>query len=186
MNVKGRPDHPAGRYAAPMTSTPGLPREEELFRRIVEDSPAAVLLLTNEQVPHVMYASPRVEELTGFPADEMRRHPRLWFSRLHDDDAAAISARWNHAVDTGAAYSEEYRFLHRSGEWRVFRDRSTPMREDDGSIRYRQNYTEDITSERFALEQAERSEARLPSAGRTPAGHRLRRLRRGRAAGACT
>ena len=143
-----------------MTSTPGLPNDEELFRRIVEESPAAVLLLTNEHVPRVLYASPRVEELTGFRADELRAHPRLWFSRLHDDDAPVIGARWNHAVDTAAAYSEEYRFLHRSGEWRVFRDRSTPVREADGSIRYQQHYTEDITSERFAEKQAQRSEAR--------------------------
>jgi adenylate cyclase len=148
------------RYPPPVTFTPDLPADEELFRRIVEESPAAVLLLTNEHVPRVLYASPRVEELTGFPAEEMRRHPRLWFSRLHDDDAEAISARWNHAVDDAAAYKEEYRFLHRNGEWRVFRDRSTPVREADGSIRYRQNYTEDITSERFAEEQAQRSEAR--------------------------
>jgi adenylate cyclase len=143
-----------------MTWTPDLPHDEELFRRIVEGSPAAVLLLTNDPVPRVLYASPRVEELTGFPADELRSHPRLWFSRLHDDDAAAISARWNHAVDTAADYSEEYRFLHRSGRWRFFRDRSTPVREADGSIRYRQSFTEDITSERFAEEQAQRSEAR--------------------------
>ena len=143
-----------------MTTTPGLPRDEDLFRRIVEESPAAVLLLTNEHVPRVLYASPRVEEITGYTDDELRAHPGLWFSRMHDDDAPTIGARWNHTVDAGTPYNEEYRFRHRSGEWRVFRDRSTPVREPDGSIRYRQSYTEDITSERFALEQAERSEAR--------------------------
>jgi PAS domain S-box-containing protein len=69
------------------SSTPADPHDEDLYRRIVEDSPAAILLLTNERVPHVIYASPRIEDFTGFTADELRRHPSLWFGRMHEDDA---------------------------------------------------------------------------------------------------
>ena len=143
-----------------MTQLPDVPRDDALFRRIVEDSPAAVLLLSNEHATRVLYANPRIEEITGFTPDELTERADLWFGRMHSDDADRVSAAWNRAVDGAERFSAEYRFLHRSGEWRLFRDTSSPVRAADGSILYRQSFTEDVTSERFAEEQAERSEAR--------------------------
>ncbi len=143
-----------------MTETPDFPHDDGLFRRIVEDSPATVLLLSNEYATKVLYASPRVEDITGFTSDELRHEVGLWFDRMHPDDAEDVSAAWNRAVDGAERFNAEYRFLHRSGEWRLFRDTSSPVRAADGSILYRQSFTEDLTSERFAEEQAERSEAR--------------------------
>jgi PAS domain S-box-containing protein len=143
-----------------MTSTVGEPPDEGLFQRIVEDAPSGVLVLTNERVPRVVYASPRMEEFTGFSVDELRAQPDLWLARMHEDDAKAASDRWNDAVASGRRFTAEYRFLHRNGEWRVFRDTSWPVLEADGTIRHRQIFTEDITSKRFAEEQAHRSEAR--------------------------
>ncbi len=143
-----------------MTSTPGLTHDEDLFRRIVENSPTAVLVLTNERVPRVLYASPRMEEFTGFTDEELRRDSGLWFARLHEDDAKGVSARWNAAVADGGRFTADYRFLHRNGEWRIFRETSWPIFEADGTIRHRHSFTEDITSERFAEDQANRSEAR--------------------------
>ena len=143
-----------------MIQLPDVPRDDSLFRRIVEDSPTAVLLLSNEHATRVLYANPRIEEITGFTPDELTERADLWFGRMHSDDADRVSAAWNRAVDGAERFSAEYRFLHRSGEWRLFRDTSSPVRAADGSILYRQSFTEDVTSERFAEEQAERSEAR--------------------------
>ena len=71
-----------------------------------------------------------------------------------------MNDRWTAAVHAGEVFVAEYRFRHRNGEWRWFRETNSPIREPDGSVRYRQSFTEDITSERFAQAQAERSEAR--------------------------
>jgi PAS domain S-box-containing protein len=149
-----------GRATLRGVQTPEFPHDDDLFRRIVEESPAAVLLLSNEHATTVLYGSPRVEDITGFTPEELRHDVGLWFDRIHPDDADDVSATWNRAVDGGERFSAEYRFQHRSGEWRLFRDTSSPVRGADGSILYRQSFTEDLTSERFAEEQAERSEAR--------------------------
>jgi PAS domain S-box-containing protein len=71
-----------------VTELPDVPRDDALFRRIVEDSPAAVLLLTNEHATRVLYANPRVGEITGFTADELTGRADLWFGRMHPDGAA--------------------------------------------------------------------------------------------------
>jgi len=143
-----------------VTKTPDFLHDEALYRRIVEESPAAVVLLTNETAARVLYASPRIEEMSGFSPDELMSQPGLWVGRLHPDEGPELGARWAAAVDSGERFSAEYRFLHRGGEWRWFRETSSPVRGADGAVRYRQSFTEDITSERFAEAQAERSEAR--------------------------
>ena len=133
---------------------------DELYRRIVEDSPAAVVLLAAETTQRVLYASPRVEEISGFAPDELLAEPGLWTRRLHPDEAATIGADRSAAVDSGERFRAEYRFLHRGGEWRWFRETSSPVREADGPVRYWQSFIEDITAERFAVVVAERSEAK--------------------------
>jgi len=143
-----------------VTETSDFPRDDALFRRIVEDSPAAVVLVTSEAAPRVLYASPQVEEISGFTPTELIAQPGLWKMRLHPDEAATIGATRGAAAESGERFRVEYRFIHRSGEWRWFRETSTPVREPDGTVRYRQSFTEDITAERFAEAQAERSEAR--------------------------
>ena len=54
-----------------MAETPNFLHHEDLYRRIVESSPAAVALLTNEPSSRVLYASPRIEELSGFTPQEL-------------------------------------------------------------------------------------------------------------------
>ncbi|MET0800401.1 MAG: PAS domain-containing protein, partial [Actinomycetota bacterium] len=143
-----------------MTDSLALPHDELLYRRIVEDSPAAVVLLTNEAPTRALYASPRIEEISGFTPDELLTQHELWVGRLHPDEAEALAIKWAAAVEAGELFRAEYRFQHRDGDWRWLRETSSPVREAAGTIRYRQSFTEDITSERLAEEQAERSEAR--------------------------
>ena len=151
------------RYPPSVTETPRLPEGELLFRRIVEDSPAAVVLLTDEAVPRVLYASPRIEEIAGYRPDELVEQPDLWIRRIHPDESAATWARRVAAIESGARFEADYRFRHRSGEWRWFRETSTPVPQTDGAVAYRQSFVEDISSERFAPAQAERSETRYRS-----------------------
>jgi PAS domain S-box-containing protein len=139
---------------------PGLLDDPQLFRRIVEASPAAVVLLTNEPVPRVLYATPRVHEISGFTPEELVARPDLWVSRFHPDERATNDAEWLRAVESGRPFEAEYRFMHRDGRWRWFRETASPVRDDLGVVRYRQGFLQDMTAERVAESQAERSEAR--------------------------
>src|SRR5687768_16686164 len=121
------------------------------------------MLLTDEAVPRVLYASPRIEEVSGFRGDELLGQPDLWIRRIHPDESATTWGRRVAAVEAGVRFEADYRFLHRDGRWRWFRETSSPVREAGGSVEYRQSFVEDISSERFAHAQAERSEARYRS-----------------------
>jgi PAS domain S-box-containing protein len=138
----------------------GHDHDEALYRRIVEDSPAAVVLLSNEPATRVLYASPRIEAISGFSVDELIADPELWLRHIDPEEVEHAVAEWAGAVERRERLTAEYRFRHRDGRWRWIRDTSAPVQAPDGSVRYRQSFVEDITSERFAEAQAERSEAR--------------------------
>jgi len=142
-----------------VAETSGFLDDPQLFRRILEDSPAAIVLMTDEPAPRVLYATPRVHDISGFTPDELVARTDLWVSRLHPDDGATIDAEWSRALETGRRFEAEYRFMHRNGQWRWFRETASLVR-DDAGVRYRQGFLDDITSERLAESQAERSEAR--------------------------
>jgi adenylate cyclase len=162
----GRIDLPASPSEVPRATLPGVTEtphflgDPDLYRRIVEDSPTAVVLLTNEATPRVLYATPSVLEISGFTPDELTSGPESWVSRLHPEEGPAIDAEWIRAVEDDRRFEVEYRFLHRDGQWRWFRETASIVRGDDGTIRYRQGFIQDITSERSAEAQARRSEAR--------------------------
>ena len=40
----------------------------------------------------MLYASRRIEEISGFTPDQLLEQPDLWFRRLHPDETAAIGA----------------------------------------------------------------------------------------------
>src|SRR5262245_4672582 len=125
-----------------VTERPDFLDHEDLYRRIVESSPAAVALLTNEAAARVLYASPRIAEISGFTPAELIDGDQVWDARLHPDEIDGLTARWTRAVEEETVFEAEYRFRHRNGEWRWFRETNTPVREPDGSVRYRQSFTD--------------------------------------------
>ena len=116
-----------------------------------------MLLLTNEPFPGLLFASDRIEEISGFGPDEIRADPGLWTSRLHPEEVDDLQAGWTSAIEHDDRFAAEHRFLHLDGTWRWFRVRSSPVRGSDGAVRYRQSFIEDITPERSAEAQAQRS-----------------------------
>jgi PAS domain S-box-containing protein len=118
------------------------------------------VLLTEEIRPVVLFSSPRIEEITGFDPGELRAEPTPWIGRLHPDEAPELAASWETSIRTGERFTADFRFLHRSGEWRWLRMTTSGVIDQDRGVRYRQSFIEDITAERFAEAQAERSEAR--------------------------
>ena len=57
-----------------------------------------------------------------------------WLQYVHPDDVAATSAAWTEAVASGENYEAEYRLRGAQGEYRWFRARAMPIRDDEGAI----------------------------------------------------
>ena len=74
-------------------------RDEAMYRRIVEDSPAAVVLLSNEAATRVLYASPRIEDICGFAVEALIADPDLWPRHIDPDEVERVVAAWTRAVE---------------------------------------------------------------------------------------
>jgi PAS domain S-box-containing protein len=89
-----------------------------------------------ETLPHIVwscdadgrhdYFSHRWFEFTGLPAGPVP--PDAWEHLVHPDDWPRVQSRWAEALRTGATYDLEYRFRHRSGQYRWLHVTALPFR----------------------------------------------------------
>jgi PAS domain S-box-containing protein len=91
----------------------------------LRESEATLLAMINA-TPHMVwsaapdgraiYFNDRMLDFTGQTRDVLLEHG--WIELLHPDDRDAALAAWTSALESGSAMSIEYRFRHRSGEYR--------------------------------------------------------------------
>jgi PAS domain S-box-containing protein len=57
-----------------------------------------------------------------------------WLDYLHPQDKEDAVSKWAHSVELGANYEAEFRMRSRDGNYRWFRSRAVPIRNDNGEI----------------------------------------------------
>jgi PAS domain S-box-containing protein len=57
-----------------------------------------------------------------------------WLEYVHPDDKDKAMAQWMHCVESGTNYEAEYRLRSKDKDYRWFRARAVPIRDDDGKI----------------------------------------------------
>src|SRR5262245_31693688 len=89
-----------------------LRQAEVKYQSLIEHIAAVVFIeRVDEESP--LYISPRIQELTGYSADEWYATPNLWASRLHPDDRERILASDTYSRQMGTRFFEEYRLIKR-------------------------------------------------------------------------
>uniref|UniRef100_UPI002AFF27E2 PAS domain-containing protein n=1 Tax=Devosia sp. TaxID=1871048 RepID=UPI002AFF27E2 len=78
------------------------------------------------------YFSCRWYDFTGL--DPAAPDNDIWRNLIHPDDRERVFDAWDRALATGEAYDIEYRFRHRSGEYRWLRVMAMPQEDGDGQI----------------------------------------------------
>jgi len=78
------------------------------------------------------YISARFYDYTGAPANSASGFG--WLDYVHADDKERSTARWMHCVQSGENYESEYRLLGRDGQYRWFRARAVPLRDQSGNL----------------------------------------------------
>ncbi|MFC3711290.1 EAL domain-containing protein [Sphingoaurantiacus capsulatus] len=93
----------------------------------------------NPQVPwvadatgNILEVSPRWREWIGLNAEETAG--LNWIDALHPDDYARTAESWTQSVKAGAPVDMRYRLKTKDGEYRWFRARGAPRRDDSGAI----------------------------------------------------
>ena len=128
---------------------------EARFRSLVEQLPAVVYTLANDDQQTTSYLSPQFEALTGLsPAEALepaREQP--WFDFVHPDDRDTVAATAARSMELGEPFRSEHRIVRRDGSYVWVRDECVPIHDAAGRLVSWQGIYLDI-SEVKAVEQA--------------------------------
>jgi len=92
-----------------------LRESEERFRSIIDNSHDVIVLVSAEG--KTLYASPSIERITGYTADEREMNP--FWELIHPDDIPGVTENFTKILSApGATESIELRLKHKDGKWR--------------------------------------------------------------------
>lgn len=134
-------DAPAAPFGAPT---------EDRFRRMVELIPAIVYIETDESPSPVMYMSPRISDVLGYPLEAFADRD-IWFTLVHPDDLEAFREADRVTSETHEMFLCEYRARAADGHYVWFRDEAVYVTE--GGVGYWQGVMVDVTDERHLQQQ---------------------------------
>ncbi len=137
---------------------------ESRFRRVVERLPVIVYLEAvggpEGQPGAMLYVSPQVRDILGFPADEWIREPTAWARHFHPDDRDRVRAIFEEVANGESMFVADYRMFTRDGQVRWFHDEAVLIRDEDGEPLFWQGTMQDITSQRDQQAQTHDTESR--------------------------
>ena len=120
-------------------------RAEEQYRRLIEQLPLITYVNTLVPEPEVIFVSPQIEELYGYPASQWLEDPSLWDTVVHPDDLAEVAAREAAAREQQMPYEHEYRIVRADGTVRWVLDLMDTVRDADGRPVLEQGFLVDVT-----------------------------------------
>lgn len=107
-------------------------REQEL-KRLVDTVPAMIWCVTPEGEPS--YINKRLADTLGITlADLTGPDGSRTLADIHPEDAAAVAAALEHAIESGEPFAMTYRQRRADGEYRWTEGRSEPLRSEGGAI----------------------------------------------------
>jgi PAS domain S-box-containing protein len=132
-----------------------LRRTEAQYEALVQRLPGAVYI-EEAGTGHLLYLSPQIEEITGYPAIEFLRRDEFWEDILHPDDRERYFEADRRVEASGEPFLMEYRMIRSDGEEVWIRDESRRVVEE-GVAPFWQGLAIDVTERR----RAEREKAEL-------------------------
>jgi|WetSurMetagenome_2_1015567.scaffolds.fasta_scaffold00650_8 PAS domain S-box-containing protein len=131
-----------------------LRESETKFRTLVEGKPDAVTYIhALDETQTLVYISPQVEKILGYPAVELLQDPDLWIDCVHPDDSARVNAQVDHCGKTGEQFVLEYRVHRKDGREVWLHDVADLVRDEFGSPVSLIGIAIDITDRKNAEEQ---------------------------------
>jgi len=122
-----------------------LRSEVERYRSLVEETPGITYEHTDGEPKRMLYMSPHIEEILGYPTDAWLREEAFPWTIIHPEDRLRIEA-----IDAlGPPPVIEYRMISRDGRVVWFCDSSALGRDEGGRIVHR-GILVDVTSLREA------------------------------------
>ena len=153
----------ATKIAGQLTSR--LKKSRKRLREVLENSQDASYK-RNLENDNYNYLSPVFEKLSGYSTDEMKALPFETFLELiHPEDLEEVRKIVGESLSPlgGNAFQVDYRFKHKNGEYRWFRDKFTVMRNANNKPLTRIGSISDITQRKIAAQSLRNSEEKYRS-----------------------
>jgi len=125
---------------------------ESRYRQMVEQSLVVIYIRTAGKTGSVLYISPQIEGLTGYPQAEWVEDINLWEKILHPDDRELYQSQLKHMAETSQPSASEYRLIARKGQVVWVRDEAVLARDEKGRPRFWQGVLHDITDRKYREE----------------------------------
>jgi PAS domain S-box-containing protein len=139
----------------------------EGYRTLVEHIPGIVYTAEPGEAGQWLYASPKIESILGYTADDWCSDATLWFRCLHPADRDRALQDEQRCRETWEPLNSEYRMIARDGSVIWFHDQATIVTgEEDGAHPYLHGVMLDITDRKLAEAKVRDSQARLAEAQR--------------------
>jgi PAS domain S-box-containing protein len=135
-----------------------LKESEELFRQIAENI-SKVFWISGPLGSRMIYVSPAYEEIWGYSRDNLFEKPLSFLDAVYPADRSkaltGLKEQLRHQFEM------EYRIIRADGEIRWIRDRSFPMRNEEGEVYRIVGFSEDITEQKQFEEELKNSREQL-------------------------
>ncbi|MEW6157238.1 MAG: PAS domain S-box protein [Verrucomicrobiota bacterium] len=135
-----------------------LREAEARFRQLAENI-EEVFWLTDVAKHHLLYVSPRYEQIWRRSCHDLYQHPHQWIEAIHPEDRPRIVEALPRQAR--GEYNEEYRIVWPDGSWRWISDRAFPIRDVSGKVYRIAGVAQDITERKQAEEELRANEARF-------------------------
>ena len=131
-----------------------LRRSEARLRDLVEGISAILYTIEVASDGAILYISPQVERILGYPPEQWIEHPELFAERLHYEDRRHVLDLIDNSQRKGIDLVCEYRMLHRDGQVVWIRDEARPIRDE-------QNQPVLMQGLRYDISERKRTEAEI-------------------------
>jgi diguanylate cyclase (GGDEF)-like protein/PAS domain S-box-containing protein len=126
---------------------------EDLFRSIVQSSPAVSYIDDVDEGASTLYISPQIVQMLGYTPEEWTTDGDMWSKVLHPDDRVRALAENVRHNETGERFRLEYRVFHKDGHIVWVHDEATLVRDERGLPRYSHGVMVDISERKRTEEQ---------------------------------
>ena len=121
--------------------------------KLIEQIPVVTYIVECGTPPSIIYCSPQIEDMLGYPPEVYEEDPEHWIKVLHPDDRDRVLVKDARTASTREPFDTEYRCVARDGRTVWVYDRASVESDEEGRPRYRRGVMLDITARKDFEEQ---------------------------------
>lgn len=144
-----------------------LRQSEERYRQMSENLPVVVYSALPDEAGTMLFISPKIKELSGYPSEEFIADPELWWRLI--DAADRDWVRGQRQVQGARGFQLEYRIVDREGTRKWVRDCAVAVCDARGQVVTISGFLEDVSQRHqvaHRLRRANRALRMLREAGK--------------------